>query len=70
MELHPEQRTSTGRGAVQAIALPPRDAPQRPQNFVPAGCSMPQRVQRILDAATPGWFKLGALEGPDGVGGM
>ena len=63
MELHPGQRTSTGRGALQAIALPPRDAPQRPQNFVPAGWSTPQRVQRILDAPLAAWFKLGKLDG-------
>jgi hypothetical protein len=59
VELHPGQRTSTGRGAFQAIALPPSDAPHRPQNFVPAGWSMLQRVQRILDEPTPSWFKLG-----------
>ena len=54
-------RASTGRGAVQAIAAPPSDAPQRPQNLVAAGCSIPQRVQRILLDATPatGWFELG-----------
>lgn len=35
--LHLGQSTSTGRGADQAICDPPSDAPQRPQNFVPAG---------------------------------
>jgi len=53
--------TSTGRGAIQAMAAAPSEAPQRPQNFVPAGWSIPQRVQRILPGAPPrlGWFKLG-----------
>jgi hypothetical protein len=66
--LHPPQRTSTGRGAFQAIALPPKEAPQRPQNFVPAGWSIPQRVQRILDPPMLGWFRLGELAGPEGIG--
>jgi len=72
--LHPGHRLSTGLGADQAIADPPNDAPQRPQNFVPAGCSMPQRVQRILpgEIPTPGWFKLGEPDDggwPPGIDG-
>ena len=67
--MQPGHNTSTGRGVVHAIAAPPNDAPQRPQNFVPEGCSIPQRVQRILpaDATGTAWFKLGDPERDGGA---
>jgi len=47
MPAHLGQTTSTGLGGFQAIAEPPIEAPHLPQNFVPAGWSVPQRVQRV-----------------------
>jgi len=49
----PLHTTSTGRGAFQDMAEPPIEAPQRPQNLVPAEWSAPQRVQRAGPADVP-----------------